>query len=260
MAIKPLLTQIRPTYFSVDCGMAYLIRLENGKFILIDSTFGEYDEVDHIYSLMCEQNETDTLPCVAAWFFTHPHGDHTRGFIGMSKTYADKLTVEKVIYSFPADMCEMTHNHAGFLEASALNGTLDGRFFILDTPMTSREIAREIEKNCGIKHPRIIGAADTKSKKIGMCLGACGNMVFDIIRDTDCEVIIAGEICEWREGCYTRDAAELGFNKSIILLGHCASERDGMKYLTDIWNTMCPEVPGRYFETGELFTYTEDLR
>ena len=37
----PLLTQIRPTYFSVDCGMAYLIRLEEGKFILIDSTYGE---------------------------------------------------------------------------------------------------------------------------------------------------------------------------------------------------------------------------
>ena len=117
MTYSPLLTQIRPTYFSVDCGMAYLIRLENGKFILIDSTFGEYDEVDHIYSLMCEQNETDTLPCVAAWFFTHPHGDHTNGFINMSRNYLDKLTVEKVIYSFPADMCEKTHDHAGFLTA-----------------------------------------------------------------------------------------------------------------------------------------------
>ncbi|MBE6540727.1 MAG: hypothetical protein E7674_08340 [Ruminococcaceae bacterium] len=148
--------------------------------------------------------------------------------------------------------------HAGFLEASALHGTLDGRFFILDKPMTSREIAREIEKNCGIKHARIIGACDTESQKIGMCLGACGDMVFDIIRDTDCEVVIAGEICEWREGCYTRDAAQLGFNKSIILLGHCASERDGMKYLADIWNTICPDIPGRYFETGELFNYTED--
>ena len=117
MITTPLLTQIRPTYFSVDCGMCYLIRLEDGRFILIDSTYGEYDEVDHIYSLLCEQNLTDSQPCVAAWFFTHPHDDHTNGFIRMSRDYKDKLTVEKVIYNFPADLCERTHDHKAFLEA-----------------------------------------------------------------------------------------------------------------------------------------------
>ena len=117
MSVKPLLTQIRPTYFSVDCGMAYLIRLEDGRFLLIDSTYGEYGEVDHIYSLICEQNEIGGTPCVAAWFFTHPHDDHTNGFIRMACDYKDKLTVEKVIYNFPADLCESTHNHKGFLAA-----------------------------------------------------------------------------------------------------------------------------------------------
>ena len=147
--------------------------------------------------------------------------------------------------------------HAGFLESSGLNGTLDGRYFILDGEMTAREIAKQIEQSCGIKHARIIGAADKPTKRVAMCLGACGDMVFDLLRNTDCETVIAGEICEWREGCFVRDAAQLGFNKSVILLGHCGSERDGMKYLTDIWNTICPEVPGKYFETGELYTYTE---
>ena len=122
MKTTPLLTQFRPTYFSVDCGMAYLIRLESGKFIIIDSTFGEYDEPHRLYSLMCLQNVTDSLPCVAAWFFTHPHGDHTGGFIGMSRTHKDKIKVEKVIYSFPADMCEKTHDHKAFLEAIQLFG------------------------------------------------------------------------------------------------------------------------------------------
>ncbi len=117
MTTKPLLTQIRPTYFSVDCGMAYLIRLSDGRFVLIDSTYGEYNEPDHIYDLICQQNVTEDKPTVAAWFFTHPHDDHTNGFINMSRTHKDKLTVEKVIYSFPADMCERTHDHKGFLEA-----------------------------------------------------------------------------------------------------------------------------------------------
>ena len=97
--------------------MAYLLRLSDGIFIMIDSTFGEYDEASHIYSLMKAQNETDTLPTVAAWFFTHPHGDHTHGFINMSRSHADKIKVERVIYAFPADMCEKTHDHARFLDA-----------------------------------------------------------------------------------------------------------------------------------------------
>ena len=117
MSIRPLLTQIRPTYFSVDCGMAYLIRLEDGKFILIDSTYGEYDEVDHIYSLLREQNENDGTPVVAAWFFTHPHDDHTNGFIRMAREYLGQVKVERIIYNFPADLCEKTHDHKGFLEA-----------------------------------------------------------------------------------------------------------------------------------------------
>ena len=99
--IRPLLTQIRPTYFSVDCGMAYLIRLSDGKFAVIDSAFGEYDEPDRLYGLMCEQNLTDGLPTVAAWFFTHPHGDHVNGFVHMSDKYRDKIRVEKIYYDFP---------------------------------------------------------------------------------------------------------------------------------------------------------------
>lgn len=148
--------------------------------------------------------------------------------------------------------------HMGFLERTGLKGTLDGRFFILDESMTARDIAEQTEKTAGIKHARIIGAADKPAKKIAMCLGACGDMVFDLVKNSDCETVIAGEICEWREGCFVRDAAQLGFNKSIILLGHCGSERDGMRYLTDVWNTLCPDIPGKYFETGEVYSYTED--
>lgn len=148
--------------------------------------------------------------------------------------------------------------HMGFLEKTGLKGTLDGRFFMLDESMTAREIAAQTEKESGVKHARIIGAADKPVKKIAMCLGACGDMVFDLVKNSDCETVIAGEICEWREGCFVRDAALLGFNKSIILLGHCGSERDGMSYLTDVWNTLCPDIPGKYFETGEVYTYTED--
>ena len=96
----------------MDCGMAYLIRLSNGKFAIIDSTLGEYDEPDKLYEVMCRQNLTDDIPVVAAWFFTHPHIDHVNGFIYMSERYHDKIRVERVYYDFPpysasSTICDM---------------------------------------------------------------------------------------------------------------------------------------------------------
>ena len=76
MTCNPLLTQIKPTYFSVDCGMAYIIRLSDGRFVLIDAMYGEYDEMDRVYDLLCEQNLLNDIPTIAMWFFTHPHDDH----------------------------------------------------------------------------------------------------------------------------------------------------------------------------------------
>ncbi len=97
----PLLTQVRPTYFSADCGMCYIMRTGGGRFIIIDGNFGEYDEPDRLYSLLCEQNETDGKPVIAAWFITHPHADHFGGFTEFFKKYKNDVVLEKVLYHFP---------------------------------------------------------------------------------------------------------------------------------------------------------------
>lgn len=123
MKITPLLTQIRPTYFSVDCGMTYLIRLSDGRFVLIDSSYGEYDEPDKVYDLMLKQSVSDGIPTVAAWFFTHPHGDHINGFVNMLKKYGDRLRVEKVYYDFPAyEISSKACNMPSFLDAIERTG------------------------------------------------------------------------------------------------------------------------------------------
>ena len=59
MNVTPLLTQVRTAYFSADCGMAYIMRMCDGKFVLIDSNWGEYEEPEHLLEILNEQN---TLP------------------------------------------------------------------------------------------------------------------------------------------------------------------------------------------------------
>ena len=101
MNISPLITQVRTSYFSFDCGMAYIIRLGDGSFAVIDGNIGEYDEPLRLMELLEEQNAVGGKPRIAAWFITHEHGDHYQGFINFCRLYGDRVTVEKIIYDFP---------------------------------------------------------------------------------------------------------------------------------------------------------------
>ncbi len=97
----PLLTQVRPAYFSVDCGMSYIIRTSEGRFIIIDGNVGEYDEADHLYSLLSSQCKDGCEPVIAAWFITHPHSDHFGCFVKFHDSYGDRVKIERVLYHFP---------------------------------------------------------------------------------------------------------------------------------------------------------------
>lgn len=126
----------------------------------------------------------------------------------------------------------------------------------LHHPMTARELAELIEERLHIRHLRICGACDIPSTKISLIVGAPGDTLRQL-QDSDCEILLAGEICEWRMAEYARDAAQLGYNKSLIIMGHVGSERDGMKYITDVIRQKHPELAVEYFECGEVYQYTK---
>ena len=96
----PLLTQVRTAYVFCDCGMSYLLRLCDGRFIMIDGNVGEYEEVDYLMDLLKEQNVLPGKPVFAAWIITHPHGDHFWGFARFIKKYGDQVELGDVIYNF----------------------------------------------------------------------------------------------------------------------------------------------------------------
>ena len=127
----------------------------------------------------------------------------------------------------------------------------------LDEPKTAIELAQMMEGKLGIKHVRIAGQRSKKSKSIALCFGTPEG-VFDLLCDERVEVVLVGEACEWQVAEYARDAAELGFNKSLIVMGHIGSERDGMRLLAKKLSEAHPELEFRYFECGEVYSYTGD--
>ena len=98
-----LITQIRPAFFSADCGMCYVLRLADGRFVLIDGNIGEYEEPDRLWDVMNAQNARDGKPVVAAWIFTHAHCDHIGGFTAFMQKYGDGIILENLFFRFPGE-------------------------------------------------------------------------------------------------------------------------------------------------------------
>ena len=101
----PLLTQVQLLNDARPNGMSYLIRLSDGRFIIVDGGFNEsdYREAQRLYALMQEQNVLDKIT-VAAWIITHPHRDHLGTASDFLRYYnPNQLDIQEFIYNFPTD-------------------------------------------------------------------------------------------------------------------------------------------------------------
>ena len=105
-------------------GMSYLLQISDGRFIVIDGgnsdgsvttavqdengkwvlgeTIRTKDE-QRLYDTMCDMMPSGSVqPTVAAWFFSHIHGDHMNLALNFMNTYKGKFTLELVGYNFLA--------------------------------------------------------------------------------------------------------------------------------------------------------------
>ena len=84
-------------------GQSFLIRLADGRFIVVDGGFGTASGINNFVNTLKEQSkEYTTTPTIAAWIITHGHGDH----VGIIKQYAALnargIKVEKILANFMA--------------------------------------------------------------------------------------------------------------------------------------------------------------
>lgn len=126
----------------------------------------------------------------------------------------------------------------------------------LKNPITPRALAKYMEDTLGIAHIAIVGAADEPCTNVSLMVGTPGGYETEM-RRSDTEIIVTGEISECCLGEHIRDAAQLGHRKAFLVLGHVGSERDGMKYTAEILKKRQPQLDVRYFECGEIYTYTD---
>lgn len=92
----PQLTQV----FLSDYGLSDVIRLPDGRLIIIDGADIYEKDIDNLFARL----QTDSLgkkPVIAAWIFTHPHSDHYYCFFPFIQKYGNEVTLEKFFFNFP---------------------------------------------------------------------------------------------------------------------------------------------------------------
>ncbi len=94
--VAPQITQIALE----DFGMSYVIRLSDGRFIVIDGGFDFVPDREKLFRCLKEGNPEEK-PVIAAWILSHPHHDHFHCFIGFVDQYADEVVIEKLLFNFP---------------------------------------------------------------------------------------------------------------------------------------------------------------
>ena len=89
----------------------FMIRLPDGRFLNLDIYTANEEQTDQLYRILCEQNVLEGKPVIAAWMFTHAHGDHVNGILGLLKKYGDRVEIQRIIHGFPGEETYVGKNY-----------------------------------------------------------------------------------------------------------------------------------------------------
>ena len=86
--------------------MCFLIRLSDGRFIVIDggisdNSYGSFSQA--LYASMMDQAVDKNNITIAAWIITHSHTDHIGGFCSFAAAYSKYVKLEALLLNFPSD-------------------------------------------------------------------------------------------------------------------------------------------------------------
>ncbi len=100
---EPFVAQLNSSHpvLQLGEGMSYVVRVEDGSFIVIDGGYRRGCFAKVIYELLVETAPDPENIVISAWYFTHAHGDHAGAFLDFGEMYFDShVKIERFIYNF----------------------------------------------------------------------------------------------------------------------------------------------------------------
>lgn len=126
---------------------------------------------------------------------------------------------------------------------------------------TLKELCAFFKKKADMNVIQIVGNPDMEVEKVSVLVGGgslgLGREEAPMIQmfQENVDVVVCGDITEWTLSAYVRDAAMLGMNKGMLVLGHERSEEWGMKHMVEWLKSIVPETHIMFIDAREPFNY-----
>ncbi len=131
-----------------------------------------------------------------------------------------------------------------------------------DIPVTSLEnLCNFFKEKLSMDVIQIVGKPEMKVSKVGVLVGGGSlglgieELPMKLMHQCNLDVVICGDITEWTLSAYVKDAAAMGFNKGMLVLGHERSEEMGMKHLGEWMVDITGDIEVVFVDAKEPFTY-----
>lgn len=127
--------------------------------------------------------------------------------------------------------------------------------------MTLEELCRYFKDILNMKVIQIVGNPKMKVELVGVLVGGGSlglgveELPMLIMKQNSLDLLICGDITEWTISAYIRDAAAMGMNKGMLILGHERSEEMGMKHLGSWLKDITGDIETLFIDAGEPFIY-----
>jgi putative NIF3 family GTP cyclohydrolase 1 type 2 len=123
-------------------------------------------------------------------------------------------------------------------------------------PMTVGSLAATLKQKLGSHGVRFVGDPGLACRRIALSLGASGRESHvRLLRRTDVDALVVGELQEWETSEYVRDSGAAGWPKAVVVVGHAASEEAGMRELAEWLRPRQPALEVTHVPAGDAFTY-----
>lgn len=89
--------QLETDFRTVNCGMSYVLKLDNGSVFIIDGgyfTDGQAEDLHRFLEGICPGEIH-----IRGWFFSHAHQDHIGAFINFIRLYPE-VKIDELFYAF----------------------------------------------------------------------------------------------------------------------------------------------------------------
>lgn len=126
---------------------------------------------------------------------------------------------------------------------------------------TLEELCIFFKEKLDMQVVQIVGNPKMRVERVSVLVGGGSlglgteEMPMVLMNENNLDLLICGEITEWTTTAYIRDAAQLGFNKGMLVLGHERSEEPGMKHLGSWMEDIVPDIEIHFIDSKEPFEY-----